>query len=258
MPRYKIIADDYQNVAAGLSDVETIFADPPDNIDLGYDAYDDNLDASEYYGFLETLVRTGLDMAQTTFLSVNARWVSALGHIVTKIRERGWADTFEDRWLIQGFTFGQHRHTDLSNDFRPILRLRKEDAPLFPDACRIESERMKIGDKRANPAGRVPGDVWFSDFLEYARVTGNSKQRRAWHPTQLHEGLVEDCLMMSTPPGGIVFDPFCGTGTTLRVCLANGWGCITSDLSEDYCQRVAGEHGMALVADRPKTWLKDI
>ncbi len=267
MPRYKVTVGDYRDVVQSLSQVETMFADPPDNIDLGYDEYNDNLDANEYYHFLETLVRTGLNIAQTSYLSVNAKWVSSLGHIICKIRQYGWHNSFEDRWLVQGFTFGQHNHHDMSNDFRPILRLRNEDAPLFPDACRIESERMKIGDKRANPAGRVPGDVFFSDFLEYARVTGNSKQRRAWHPTQLNEGVVEDCLLMSTPPGGIVFDPFCGTGTTLRVCLANGWGCITCDVSEDYCTRVADEHGLVRIADRPysavataspKIWVRDI
>lgn len=255
MPRYKIINDDYRNVLRGLSRVDTLFADPPDNINLGYDEYDDNLNDNEYYHFLESLVRASLNIANTSYLSVNARWVTIMGHIVTNVRERGWHDDFEDRWLVQGFTFGVHNKYDLANNFRPILRLRNEDAPLFPDACRIESERMKIGDKRANPAGRVPGDVWFTDFLEYSRVVGNAKQRRAWHPTQLHEGLVEDCLLMSTPPGGIVVDPFMGTGTTLRVCLANDWSCITCDVSAEYCEKVALEHGLK----RYKTcWLKDI
>ena len=115
---------------------------------------------------------------------------------------------------------------------------------------------MKHGDKRANPKGRVPGDVWFSDFLDYARVTGNSKQRRRWHPTQLHEGLVEDCLLMSTPEGGSVFDPFCGTGTTLRVCLANEWSCTTVDISENYCQQVAEEHEIPCVGQG--LWCKDV
>ena len=49
---------------------------------------------------------------------------------------------------------------------------------------------------------------------------------------------------MSTPPGGKVLDPFCGTGTTLRVCKANGWDCTTIDTSANYCQRVAEEHGL--------------
>jgi DNA modification methylase len=173
-------------------------------------------------------------------MSFNARWMTQVGGLlVPMLRD---IPHLKVKWLIQGFTFGQHNKHDQGNNFRPIVRLQMQDAPLFPDAIRRESWRMKNGDKRANPDGKVPGDVWFSDFMDYARVTGNSKQRRSYHPTQLHEGLVEDCLTMTTPPGGSCFDPFMGTGTTLRVCMDNGWNCVTSDVSRDYCLKVAEEH----------------
>lgn len=238
----KVIHGDYRDHVDTLNRVDTIFADPPDNIDLGYDEYDDNMLGSEYHQYLMSLVRNCLKLANTVYISFNAKWMVNMGAIVYQLAERNWATDIKARFLIQGFTFGQHNKHDHGNNFRPILRLMHPDAPLFPDAIRTESERMKMGDKRANPAGRVPGDVWFSDFLEYSRVVGNAKQRRAWHPTQLHEGLVEDCLLMSTPKGGTVLDPFCGTGTTLRVCKANGWSCTTIDISENYCSRVAEEH----------------
>ena len=119
----------------------------------------------------------------------------------------------EAKPCVQTFTFGQHNHHDLGNNHRPLLRLRWRNAPLYPDAIRVPSWRQENGDKRADPRGRVPGDVF-----DFTRVTGNSKQRRTWHPTQLNEGLVERCLKLTTPTGGTVLDPFGGTGTTLRVC----------------------------------------
>lgn len=217
-----------------------MFADPPDNIRLGYDEYDDGMEVEHYIDFINELLELGINNALTTYMSFNARYMTEVGALLKAFTVV--SPMLEIRWLIQGFTFGQHNKADHGNNFRPIIRIRHPHAPLFPDAIRVESDRMKIGDKRANPAGRVPGDVWFSDFLEYARVVGNSKQRRSWHPTQLNEGLVEDCLLMSTPPGGKVFDPFMGTGTTLRVCLKNGFSCITCDISKNYCKLVAEEH----------------
>lgn len=228
-----------------------MFADPPDNINLGYDEYKDGMDVEAYIDFINEVLEAGIRSAKTTYMSFNARWMTEVGALLKAFQVVN--NGLEVRWLIQGFTFGQHNRHDHGNNFRPIVRLRWPDSPLFPDAVRRESWRMKNGDKRANPAGRVPGDVWFSDFLEYARVTGNSKQRRRYHPTQLHEGLVEDCLTMTTPPRGTVFDPFMGTGTTLRVCLDNGWDCTTCDISKMYCEKVAEEHGFT----RQKTyWTK--
>lgn len=238
MPKYRIWNKDFRSVNCL---VDTMFADPPDNIRLDYDEYPDGLEVEEYIDFINEVLETGMRVAKTTYMSFNAKWMTEVGALLKAFQVV--TPDLEVRWLIQGFTFGQHNKHDHGNNFRPIVRLRFPDSPLFPDAVRRESWRMKNGDKRANPAGRVPGDVWFSDFLEYARVTGNSKQRRRWHPTQLHEGLVEDCLTMSTPPGGSVYDPFMGTGTTLRVCIENDWNCVTSDVSQSYCEQVAEENG---------------
>ena len=242
--KLKLIKGDFREVFPVLSPVDTIFADPPDCIGLPYDKHDDNMSTFEYLEFLESLVFGCVAKAKTTYISFNAKWFTDMAIIVDKA-----VGDFEvkERWLIQGFTFGQYNHHDYANNYRPIVRIQHKGAYLQP--IRVESERMRIGDKRANPAGRVPGDVWRSDFMEYARVTGNSKQRRAWHPTQLHEGLVEDCLLMSTPPGGTVIDPFAGTGTTLRVCRVNGFTCTTMDISETYCERIAKEHTLPKVCD---------
>jgi site-specific DNA-methyltransferase (adenine-specific) len=219
-----------------------MFADPPDNIGLGYDQYDDGMEVELYIDFLNEVLETGIEYAKTSFVSFNAKWMTEVGALLKAFQSVH--PGLQVRWLVQGFTFGQHNKNDHGNNFRPIVRLRWPGSPLFPDATRRESWRMKHGDKRANPAGRVPGDVWFSDFLEYARVTGNSKQIRRWHPTHFHEVLVEDCLTMSTPAGGLVFDPFMGTGTTLRVCMENDWNCLTTDLSSEYCEHVAEENGL--------------
>lgn len=91
---------------------------------------------------------------------------------------------------------------------------------------------MLQGDKRAS-GPRVPGDVF-----EFSRVVGNSKQRRPWHPTQLNEGLVERCILMTTNEGDHVLDPFGGTGTTARVCQRLNRSCTLVEISPTYCEHI--------------------
>ena len=90
----------------------------------------------------------------------------------------------------------------------------------------------------------VTGQLGVSDVFDFPRVTGNSKQRRPWHPTQLNEGLVERCLKLTTPPGGTVLDPFGGTGTTLRVCKRINLPCTLIEVDRDYCQQIAKENDL--------------
>lgn len=47
--------------------------------------------------------------------------------------------------------------------------------------------------------------------------------------------LVKRCLEIGCPKGGVVLDPFLGSGTTIRVALAMGYSAIGIDLSRDFC-----------------------
>jgi site-specific DNA-methyltransferase (adenine-specific) len=228
----------------GARQWDTLFADPPDNIGLGYDEYNDR--RSDYIDLLRTWLNCFVLQAKTVWFSYNAKWTFWVGRWVTEI-ESDYGSLIEAKPCVQVFTFGQHNHRDLGNNHRPLLRIQWNDAPLFPDDIRVPSWRQEHGDKRADPRGRVPGDVF-----DFPRVTGNSKQRRAWHKTQLNEGLVERCLKLTTPPGGSVVDPFGGTGTTLRVCKRLSLNCTLIEISKGYCDKIAEEHG--LVRSLPQFW----
>jgi site-specific DNA-methyltransferase (cytosine-N4-specific) len=65
------------------------------------------------------------------------------------------------------------------------------------------------------------------------------------------------CILGWSPPGGVVADPFGGSGTTALVASVHGRTGITFDLSADYC-RVArwrtqdpGERARALGVPKP-------
>jgi site-specific DNA-methyltransferase (adenine-specific) len=57
---------------------------------------------------------------------------------------------------------------------------------------------------------------------------------RAIHPTQKPEGIIEPLLRYSVPPGGLVLDPFMGSGTTLAVARELGMGAVGIEANETY------------------------
>ncbi len=217
--------------------VPCLFADPPDNIGLGYDGYDDAMPDGEYISWLGDFLVAACHTAGTVWLSFNAKWTLPFGCVAHQITT---AMRYECKPMVQTFTFGQHRHSDFGNNHRPLWRFKHPSAEVYTDQIRVQSWRQANGDKRADPRGRVPGDVF-----DFPRVTGNSRQRRSWHPTQLHEGLVERCILSCTQPRDLVIDPFAGTGTTGRVCQRINRECILIERSEAYCRKLREEFGSA-------------
>ena len=54
------------------------------------------------------------------------------------------------------------------------------------------------------------------------------------HPTQKPEGLIKRTVLASTNPGDLVFDPFCGSGTTGVVCKTLSRKFVGIDNNIDY------------------------
>lgn len=235
----ELIQDNCLRAIHRLGQYKCIFADPPDNIGLNYGAYNDSRLELEYLDFLERCLEAFSQHSGLIWISFNACWTFGMGEIFQKFLRQN------KSWLakpcVQTFTFGQYNSRDFANNHRPLWRLMHKTATTHPQHILEESWRLRHGDKRAKPGGRVPGDVF-----DFPRVTGNSQQRRNWHPTQLNEGLVERCILASTLPGEWVLDPFAGTGTTLRVCKKLERGCTTIEIDADYCRRIAAEHGLPI------------
>lgn len=213
---------------------------------MPYHEYQDTLAEKDYNLFIADLIQIATVKCDHLWLSYNANHDFWIGGLIADFL----ANSYNWRGLkcVQVYTFYQHNHHDLGNSHRPLVRLSRVDAPLYPDAIRVPSWRQLHGDKRADPRGRVPGTTF-----DFPRVTGNSSQRRKYHPTQLHEGLVERCIKLCARPDDAVCDPFAGTGTTLRVCKRTGNPCILMDIDKMYCEKIAEEHNLSLRADNEWT-----
>lgn len=214
---------------AGFADL--VFGDPPFNINHKYDEYDDRKDRPAYMTFAAGWLIGAARLLKPTgsmFVAIGddyvAEYKQLLGELGLHMRN----------WIIWHYTFGPHQEKKFGRDHAHILYFTKHRVQFTfnSDAIRIESERQRSGDKRANPKGRVPGDVW-----QFPRLPGNAKERTG-HPCQMPEAILERIILAASRPGEIVFDPFGGSGTTLAVAKRLGRRFLGVELSTAYCQMI--------------------
>jgi len=221
-------------VSTNCGRVKMIFADPPDGIGLKYNGFKDKFSDDEYEELLKAIVFGGSKVSNVLWLSLNSRYTVLAGHVIHEFLK--YDPEWEFKPCVQTFTFGQHNHNDLGNNHRPLYRLLRKGTELYPERIRIPSWRQLNGDKRADPRGRVPGDVF-----DFPRVTGNSKQRRAFSPTQLHEGLYERCIKLCCKPGDWVVDLFAGSGTLGRVADRCDVNVLMIEISRETCDSILSD-----------------
>jgi DNA modification methylase len=104
-----------------------------------------------------------------------------------------------------------------------------------------------------NPLGVVPDSVW-EIAAQPLRVP---EHIAADHDAAFPPALVRRIVLGWSPEGGVVLDPFGGSGTTSLVADVHGRHGITVDLSADYCRiaqwrtRDRGERARALGLPKP-------
>jgi DNA modification methylase len=79
-----------------------------------------------------------------------------------------------------------------------------------------------------NPNGKNPGSV--SDFWD---VT--TKATTAQHYATYNDELIKKPILAGCPEGGIIYDPFMGTGSTAEAALRANRKFIGSEMSSKYC-----------------------
>jgi len=90
--------------------------------------------------------------------------------------------------------------------------------------------------------GYNPKDVWSVSRLHRVH------RERVDHPTQKPLEIVERMIKASCPPGGLVLDPFMGSGTTALAALKCGAQFAGFELNPDYCR---------IAEQRLETWQRE-
>lgn len=233
-----IFNGDYADMLDQITEAPLIIADPPDNLGLKYNEYKDK--RPDYYDWLELTIRRALNKTSCFWLSYYWKHDIEIKHRVWEILKQ--FPHVSAKTFIWRYTFGQHNNHDFGSGYRYLLRLSKPNCKYNPDSIRVKSKRQELGDKRANPKGRVPDDVW-----DFPRVVGNSSERRKWHPTQHPEALIRRIILMHTDPNDLVVDLFGGTGTTIRVAYANNRNALVAEIDSEYCKQMSLENKTLIV-----------
>lgn len=77
--------------------------------------------------------------------------------------------------------------------------------------------QFKKGRRKVNLLGKNPTDVW--SFPKVTSGKNRSSKERTPHPAQFPLAVVERIIKACCPPGGLVLDPFMGSGTTAEAAL---------------------------------------
>jgi DNA modification methylase len=85
----------------------------------------------------------------------------------------------------------------------------------------------KMGDRFCNPLGKNPGDV--SDFWDIQTKPSSNE-----HYASYNDSLIRKPVLAGCPKGGIIYDPFMGTGSTAEVALRAQRKFIGSEMSDKY------------------------
>lgn len=99
--------------------------------------------------------------------------------------------------------------------------------PYDPETKKARSRSIFVG-KKWLEVGYNPKDVWSVSRLHRIH------SEREDHPTQKPLEIVERMVRASCPRGGVVLDPFAGSGTTVEACINNDRRFIAFELNPRY------------------------
>jgi site-specific DNA-methyltransferase (adenine-specific) len=87
------------------------------------------------------------------------------------------------------------------------------------------------------------------ETADWSARNGNS------HPTVKPTDLMAYLCRLVTPPGGVVLDPFMGSGSTGKACMREGFRFVGCELEPEYlaiaAARIGYEHGLVAAANVP-------
>jgi len=209
--------------------VDLVFADPPFNIGLKYDVYNDNISYEKYYKWSEEWIKEACRLLKNSgaiYVAIGDEFAAELNII---LKRRGF---YFRNWIVWHYTFGQNQRKKFTRAHTHIFYFTKDKERFtFNDKhIRVPSARQLVyKDKRANPLGKIPDDVW-----QFSRICGTFKERLGRHPCQMPESLLERIISVSSNEGDTVLDPFGGTGTTAAVAKKLKRHFVTMEISEEY------------------------
>lgn len=233
----QIVHADFLQSVAQLEDesIDLVIADPPYGLGKDFGNDSDQKSASEFLSWSQHWLNLIIPKLKSTgSLYLFASWqfspelFSYLKTHLTMVNEIIW-----DR-RVPSMGGSTRRYSSVHDNIGLFVKSRQYYFDL--DAVRIpydeqtkkaRSRSIFIG-KKWLEVGYNPKDVW-----SIARLHRQHSER-ADHPTQKPLELIERMILASSPPAGLVLDPFAGSGTTAVACARLGRSCLAYEINLDY------------------------
>lgn len=236
------ICGDCTQVLSLLPDgfADLIVVDPPYNIDKRFKQVRfRSMSDDDYENWLDSWMGAlCAKLKPTGSLYVCCDWKSSCAvsrvmarhlHIINRItwqREKGrgakanWKNSMEDIW------YGVRDPENYYFDLESVKQKRRVLAPYKTDNTPRDWQQTDEGKFRLT----CPSNFWDDITVPYWSMPENTE-----HPTQKPEKLIAKLILASCPKGGVVLDPFVGSGTTSVVARKLERHYIGIELDEHYC-----------------------
>ena len=217
------------------------FADPPYNLAKNYDKYDDARAAQHYQDWcnqwLDGMART-LKPGGSLFVLNLPKWaIPHAAFLNARLEFRHWVvwDALGDprgKFMPAHYALLYYTKPGAKPVFNytPPGKRAAGDAVLSPDAPKY---CLRASCLRNRKAAGDDAKVELSDIWSDVHRIKHKRDRDA-HPCQLPEKLMERIIRLTTNRGGLVFDPFCGAGTTAIAARKLGRHFVTTECDAKY------------------------
>lgn len=158
---------------------------------------------------------------------------------------------FADWKLSQDIVWEKQNGTAFSVDrFRRVHEhalhwYRGDWADLHHETPRVPVQHRTRGNAsrgQATHTGTIGSATWTDDGTRLMRTVQrvpNMWRRGAIHPTEKPLAILAPLIEYACPPGGLVLDPFAGSGSTLDAARQSGRRAVGIEGREDYCELAA-------------------
>jgi site-specific DNA-methyltransferase (adenine-specific) len=254
----RILQGDCLEKMAGIPNdtFDMSFADPPFNLDKGYDSYKDSKKEDKYFDWCADWMGEMVRITKPSgsiFLHNIPKWlVQYTCHLADLATFKNWI-SWDAPTSPMGNTL-QPAHYGILYYVKDESQCKFYEMRYPHKRCRDKKDcnllTKDYGGKKhtIHPFGPLVSDVW-TDIHRCKHDRYKDK-----HPCQLPVHLMERLVLFCTDEGDSVFDPFAGTGTTLIAARRLGRKYLGIELSEQYAKIAADK----LAFEKTPSKLNDI